>query len=79
MLLDSLGNPGEDNSCNFEWGSLTEIFLINIFNQLKGATKMLLWVPPHSLFPPPTVTPESDTDKYTHLKHIRCLLLRVKS
>ena len=50
MLLASLGNPIEDNICNFERDPLSEIYFINIFNQLKGATKMLLVVPPRSLF-----------------------------
>ena len=50
LLLASLGNPSEDNNYNFERGSLIDIFFINIFNQLKGATKILLGVPPCGLF-----------------------------
>ena len=50
MLFVSLGNPNEDNSCYFEWSSLTKPCFINSFNQLKEATKTLLGVPPRSLF-----------------------------
>ena len=50
MLFSSLSNKNEGNSCYFERGSLTEPCFINLFNQLKGATKLLLGVPPRSLF-----------------------------
>ena len=50
MIFASLGNPNEDNSCYFEWGSLTKPCFINLFNQLKIATKNLLGVPPRSIF-----------------------------
>ena len=50
MLFSYLGNTNEYNSCYFERGSLTEPCFINFFNQLNGATKILLGVPPRSLF-----------------------------
>ena len=34
-LLASLVNPSEYNNCNFARGSLTELFKINLFKQLK--------------------------------------------
>ena len=50
MPFAPLGNTNEDNSCYFEWVSLTKPCFINLFNQLKGSTKILLGVPPRSLF-----------------------------
>ena len=50
MLFASLGNPNEDNICYFEWGYLTKPCFINLFNQLKGATKMFLGVSPRRFF-----------------------------
>ena len=50
LLFASLGNPNEDNSCYFEMVSLIEPCFISSFNQLKGATKIFLGVPPRRLF-----------------------------
>ena len=50
LLISSLGNPNEDNSCYFELSSLTKPCFINLFNQLKEETKILPGVPPRSLF-----------------------------
>ena len=62
MLLASLGNPSEDNNRNFVRVSLTDIFLIGVFSQLKWANKILLGITPRSFFLI-WVTPELDSAK----------------
>ena len=49
MFFASLGNENEDKNCYFERGCLTAPYFIIFFYQLKGATNILLEVPPRSL------------------------------
>ena len=60
----------------FSWSSNTKPCFINFFNQLKEATKLLLGVPPRSLFF--SLTPESESSKVMWQKPMRCSLISFK-